>query len=311
MKRNFLFFSIIFFVLTSCFCIYLFLFKTPGNVSQLQPFVSVEIQKNLTKPEESYAESTIPPQTMEFRESFTQKRVIEEAPRMSASSDTDWWVNSGGQLIIDKGVGKTMQGDAVAGSRWYEAYKKTTPVDTDNGLHPQNIFRLVLKSRWLDYSQSVYAKITSDNISTSPSRDDSNGLFLFNRYRDGDNVYYTGLRVDGAVVIKKKYKGAYYTMAYRKILALPKYNRADNPSLLTKNAWIGIKSTVKNIDSQHTLLEFYTDIGQTGQWSLGTSVIDDNKSFGGPTLSEPGYAGIRTDFMDVQFKDYIISGGKI
>jgi hypothetical protein len=313
MKQIILSFSIIVFVLVSSFCIYLYFVKSNSiQANLLKPFISVDITNQISKPDSSFAqdleEATTASQTIQsFKESFLIKRTLEEAPRISQSSDPRWWVNSGGELLIDKGIARTMQGDSEPGTKWYEAYKRTTSVDTDGGLHPQNIFRLVLRNKWLDYSQQVFAKIIKDNVSDSPQRDDSNGLFLFNRYYDGDNIYYTGLRVDGAVVIKKKYKGAYYTMAYKKILNLPKYNRTDNPSLLPKDTWIGIKSEVKNLENNKVQVDFYTDIGQTGTWKLGISATDDNKSYGGISLIKSGYAGIRTDFMDVQFKNYEIT----
>ncbi len=312
MKRIVVIFSVIF-VLLSAFCVYLYYYQSTSSQALLmKPFISVDIQNTLRSPDNSFADEPSPspdsPLPSDFIDDFTAKRTIEEAPNIGASSDANWWVNSGGQFVIEKGIGKTMQGDAPDSSRWYEAYKRTTPVDTDDGRHPQNIFRLVLRSDWRDYTQQVYAQVLKDNISNSQSRDDSNGLFLFNRYVNGDNVYYTGLRVDGAVVIKKKYKGAYYTMGYKKILNLPKYHRTDNPNLLPKDTWIGIKSTVTSLEDNKVKIDFYTDIGATGTWKLGISATDDNKAYGGPSLAKAGHAGIRTDFMDVQFKEYKISG---
>ncbi|MDQ3099582.1 MAG: hypothetical protein M3Q44_07610 [bacterium] len=285
--------------------------STSANL--LAPFISSEIGKQLRNADLSFAEvepiatEAAIEQRKTFDETFSVKRTIQEAPSIATSSDANWWVNSGGELIVDKGVARTLQGAAAEGSRWREIYKKTTQVDTDTGAHPQNIFRLVLKNKWLNYSQQVYAKVVKDNLSESPQRDDSNGLFLFNRYYDGDNIYYTGLRVDGAVSIKKKYKGAYYTLLYKKILNVPKYGRADNPNVLPKDTWMGIKSVVRNLDANRVEISFYTDIGEAGTWKLGGTVIDDNKSFGGAALLRAGYAGIRTDFMDVQFKKYAIA----
>ncbi len=310
MKRIFASFFVIIFVLVSAFCIYLYYFSTHATQALLlKPFISVEIPRQLRSPDTSSAAEN-PDSTesaMEFKDTFFVKRIIEEAPSPSQSSDPHWWLNSGGELVVDKGIASSLQGDTPETSQWRIAYNRTTPVDTDNGLHPQNIFRLVQRGNWLNFSQQVYAKITRDNNSDSPQRDDSNGLFLFNRYLNGDNVYYTGLRVDGAVVIKKKYKGAYYTMSYKKILNLPKYHRAANPSLLDKNIWMGIRSEVKNLDNNRVQIDFYTDIAGIGNWKLGTTAIDDNKSFGGPSITKQGHAGIRTDFMDVQFKEYQIN----
>ena len=118
-----------------------------------------------------------------------------------------------GQMIFENGIGKTIQGDFPEGSKWQKKYEKSNPKDTDNGTHPQNIFRLVTKAKWQNFDQEAYFRINRLNLSSSDNRNESNGILLFNRYEDGDNLYYTGLRVDGTAVIKKKYAGKYYTLS--------------------------------------------------------------------------------------------------
>jgi len=132
-----------------------------------------------------------------------------------------------------------------------------------------------------------------------------NGILLFNRYQDGNNLYYTGLRVDGAVVIKKKYKGKYYLMGYKKILD-GKYDRKNNPNLIPEKKWIGVKSYVENIKNNYVKISVFIKKSKKSQWKKYLTVIDNGKEFGGPVFLNAGYAGIRVDFMDVWFDNYII-----
>jgi hypothetical protein len=113
------------------------------------------------------------------------------------------------------------------------------------------------------------------------------------------------LRVDGAVVVKKKYKGKYYMMAYKKILA-GEYNRKSSPNLIPENEWIGVKSELRTIEDDKVQIKVFIDIERDGEWKEVLNVIDDGKKFGGRAILEEGYAGIRTDFMDVEFDDYRI-----
>lgn len=238
-------------------------------------------------------------------DSFSSNSLVEEINAMSLSSSSRWWVNSGGRFIVADGVGKTIQGDLVSTDAWYKEYLSSNPEDTDNGLHPQNIFRLVEKESWKSYTQQFYFNINKINVSTSPNRNASNGVFLFNRYQSGDNLYYTGIRVDGAVVIKKKYQGAYYTMAYKKIRD-GVYDIASNPNLLPVSKWFGVKSQLKDLSDGSVEIKFFTDEGKTGVWTEVLSVVDKPGVYGSNVISSAGYAGIRTDFMDISFDDYLI-----
>jgi hypothetical protein len=225
---------------------------------------------------------------------------------MSESSNKNWWLNSGGQLIYDNGIGKTVQGKLSSLNPWRVAYKLDNPEDTDNGYHPQNIFRLVTRSKWKNFVQQVYFKINADNLSTSPNRNESNGILLFNRYQSGQTLYYTGLRVDGAAVVKKKYNGTYYTVASKPIFP-GKYNRDNKPNLLPKNTWIGIKSEVSTSSSGDVSLKIYIDVGKTGKWTLVLETKDIKNKYGKDVISKEGYAGIRTDFMDIEFSGFKIT----
>jgi hypothetical protein len=199
----------------------------------------------------------------------------------------------------------TNVGNLPKDSKWRKLYAKTNPRDTDDGYFPQNIFRLVNRYQWKNYSQEVYFNILKINLSQSEYRNGSNGVLLFNRYQDGDNLYYTGLRVDGHAVIKKKIKDKYYTLAEKKIFDNGnKFDREKNPSLLPLDKWIGIKGEVENIDSETVRLRLYVDQEQSGSWQLALEINDSKNKFGNGPFLKQGYAGIRTDFMDVKFKNY-------
>ena len=161
-----------------------------------------------------------------------QRGSIQESGSMEKSTSGDWWVNSGGEMDFHKGVGRTIQRKLSKNSKWHKLYDRTNPKDTDNGNHPQNIFRLVTKTKWQNLSQQAYFKIKKLNLSDSENRNESNGLLLFNRYQDSNNLYYAGVRVDGHAVIKKKLNGEYFMLDYKKFFGGKKYNPKSRPSLL-------------------------------------------------------------------------------
>lgn len=235
--------------------------------------------------------------------SFNTDGLLAEASSSYESASPYWWLDSGGYLRIDDGIGQTVQGNLTDNDRWRRLYSKNNPTDTDDGYHPQNIFRLVSRSRWKNVREEVYFRINADNLSSSPNRNESNGLLLFSRYKDGDNLYYTGVRVDGTAVIKKKIDGVYYPLDQRPLFDGAKYDRTQNPNLLPKATWIGLRSETLTATDGKVLLKLYVDIGKRGTWELAAEAVDDG-TLGGPILNEKSYAGIRTDFMDVDFSDY-------
>ena len=241
-----------------------------------------------------------------FIYTFNSSGKLKESSTLPLSGSPYWWLNSGAYFMMAGGVGATTQGSLAWNDPWRYAYAASNPIDTDNGYHPQNIFRLLTRSKWQNAAQSVYMKITRDNLSSSPNRNESNGFLLFNRYLDGNNLYYTGIRVDGAAVIKKKKAGAYYTLAYKNIFP-GTYTRASNPNMLPKQQWVGIKSELRNNADGSVSIKLYTDVGKRGIWTLALETRDDGRSFGGSALTASGYGGIRTDFMDIQFDDYRLS----
>lgn len=240
-----------------------------------------------------------------FFDTLDSNKSIFESGEMETSRDENWWLNSGGVFYSEDGVGKTNQKKLPENDFWRELYNKNNPRDTDNGYHPQNIFRLVTRNKWDNLRQEGYFRIVADNLSASQYRNASNGLLFFNRYQDGDNLYYTGIRVDGFAVIKKKIKGKYFTMAYERIFP-GKYDRKKNPNLLPHNAWIGLRSEVTNENEKTVLIKIFIDRERKGNWELVAEARDDGKKYGGKAIMKAGYGGIRTDFMDVEFDDYKI-----
>ncbi len=245
--------------------------------------------------------------TLAFVDDFNTDRVIQEAGSMTESGNTNWWVSSGGYAFSSNGKGTTVLGDLSLTDSWRLKFAISNPLDTDNGIHPQNIFRFVQRNLWTNLRQEAYFNITKLNLSDSPNRRESNGLLFFNRYQDAMTLYYTGIRVDGYSTIKKKINGTYYTLAYKSYFPGSTYNRDTNPNRLPVNQWIGMRSEVITNSDNTVTINLYLDEGRTGNWQLALSAIDDGKSYGGDAITKAGYAGIRTDFMDAQFDDYKIS----
>jgi hypothetical protein len=246
-----------------------------------------------------------PSPTDQFEYSFNVDGVLEEAGSAEESASEYWWVDSGGLMNIVAGAGSTIQGTLPEESKWRMLYASSNPQDTDNGLHPQNIFRLLTKSEWKNFSQEMYFRVTNDNMSDSRNRDESNGLLLLSRYTDARDLYYAGVRVDGHVVIKKKLNGVYHTLLEDPYFP-GSYSRAANKSLLPKNTWIGLRSEVLTLGKDHVKIRLYLDVGGTGKWEL-VGDADDRDNKYGPVIDESGFAGVRTDFMDVEFKGYKVS----
>lgn len=240
-----------------------------------------------------------------FYYTFKVDGVLHETGKMDDSSSPYFWLNSGGKLYLVGGFGRTVFGELPLNDKWRLLYVISNPTDTDNGYHPQNIFRLVTRSKWQNFSQEVYFQGAKLNMSTSTNRNASNGVLLFNRYQDSNNLYYTGIRVDGTAIIKKKINGTYYTMAQRPFYnnGSP-YNRDTNPNLIPMKKWMGLKSEVKTNPDTTVSIKLFIDRDKTGNWVLAAEAVDDGRSYGGGVILNEGFAGIRTDFMDVEFDDY-------
>jgi hypothetical protein len=238
-----------------------------------------------------------------FSYPFSSTGVLQETGSKKDSSSPGWWVNSGAYMKVGGSYGSTIKGSLESTNRWRVLYNKANPTDTDNGYHPQNIFRLVTKdASYKNLRQEAYFKITRDNLSKSSNRNQSNGLLLFNRYQDGFNLYYTGIRVDGSAVIKKKKGGTYTTLSQKYGIFPGTYSTSNKVSLLPKNEWIGLKSEIKDNADGSVNIKVYMDRGKTGVWKLIAETTDKSDVIVGS-----GSGGIRTDFMDVTFDDFKLS----
>ncbi len=237
-----------------------------------------------------------------FAASFATTGTVEEANTMSNSGSADWWVNSGGRLISSNGAGKTVQGSLSSNDPWRVAYAASNPLDTDQGYHPQNIFRLVTRGRWRNFRQEAFFRIAATNLSASPNRAGHNGILFFERYQSGDTLYYAGIRVDGAAVIKKKLAGTYTTLAYLKIYP-GTYHAATSPNLLPVGEWIGMRTEVEDIPGGGVSIRLFVSDPSLGEgWTEVLDAVDTGTS--SPAILNDGYAGVRTDFMDVELDDY-------
>lgn len=236
-----------------------------------------------------------------------QKLILEESSKMSKSQSDEWWLNSGGVMLENPEGFSTNIGALPKDNYWRNLYAKTNPRDTDGGYFPQNIFRLVTKNQWKNFSETLYFSVEKNNLSESKYRNESNGILLFNRYQDGDNLYYAGLRVDGQAVIKKKIEGKYYTLTEKQIFGSAKnYDKDNNPNLLPLNQWLGIKSELVNSGENTVNIKLFIDKEQKGDWQLVLETEDRDDKYGNAPFLEKGYAGIRTDFMNVIFKNYSV-----
>jgi len=235
---------------------------------------------------------------------FNNLTAIVETGSTAESANAEWWLNSGAKLIPQNNRASTIQGDLGSTDPWRILYNKNNPIDTDLGLHPQNLFRLLTRSKWQNAMEEAYFIVKKDNLSASSNRNQSNALLLMSRYQDSQNLYYTGVRVDGSAIIKKKKNGTYYTLAEVKNIYPGTYNKNTSPNLLPKNKWIGLRSEIKNQADGSVKINLYLDKGWSGIWQLVASATDDGKSFGGTAITNLGYSGIRTDFMDVEFENF-------
>jgi hypothetical protein len=289
--------------------------RTDGNKATIGPAASTEPSAGTTTvPAWSGQESDLGlfPRAREFAEDFYPAATVAEAGTVQESAHADWALTSGAYFYLKDGLGATISGSLPADDPWRKLYARENPEDTDNGLHPQNIFRLALLKRFLNLEQQAYFRVQRDNLSASQFRNGSNGLLFFNRYQDADNLYYTGIRVDGYATIKKKKAGEYHTLAYERFLP-GEYNREKSPNLLPKDIWLGLRSVVTDGPDGKVSIKLYWDKGRVGKWEPVAEAVDDGKSYGGAALRESGLAGIRTDFMDVEFADYRIKeiGGQV
>lgn len=219
--------------------------------------------------------------------------TLEEAGQMVESQSAEWWLNSGG-LFDDNGRGgSTIHGDLPSSSTWHRQYARSNPADTDGGSHPQNVFRLIRRQILANPHQEMTFEIDAVRTSSSSNRNQSNGVLLLSRYLDGDNLYYAGVRVDGAAVIKRKRRGSYVTLASARVYP-GSYDRNRKPNLIPEGRPIRLAADTFDGAGGTVVVRLFVD---------GALVLEATDG-SGSALRQPGYVGIRTDFMDVTFSGY-------
>lgn len=227
-------------------------------------------------------------------------RVLEETAASDERGHSSFWLNSGGWTIIENDVVKTIEGTLPSVSFWRLKYRFSNPVDTENGYRPQNIFRLISQTELIDSQQEVFAQILTINSTDSPNRNESNGILLISRFLDSDNLYYAGIRVDGYAVIKEKRDGVYYTLALVPLFTNPEqpYDKKRRPNLIPEHTWLGLRFITRNRADGSVELSLY--LNSSGAWEFVTSVRDATPI----AENVPTRGGIRSDFMDAQFRGY-------
>ncbi len=93
-----------------------------------------------------------------FADTFLFDGTLEETGALADSQSPFWWVNSGGRFIVASGTGQTIHGALSPNDSWYRKYRASNPQDTDNGAHPQNIFRLVQTNQWTNFALRLISK---------------------------------------------------------------------------------------------------------------------------------------------------------
>jgi len=251
----------------------------------------------------SSSQCILPKEKIDYR--FAVSDTLLEAGSAEESTSPYFWLNSGAAMKIEKGIGRTVFGSVPKDSYWYNRYKSANSRDTDGGFHPQNIFRLLTRSYWKNFTEEFSFKITRVNLSNSPERNAWSGVLMFLRYKDSDNLYYAGLRMDGYAVVKKKINGTYFTLAEKKVFE-GTYNRNTNPNLIPIDSWIGIKSEILTLTDGVVLIRFFISRENNGKWEYVLEARDGGSKFGAPH-SDYGLAGIRTDYMDISFDNLSLS----
>jgi hypothetical protein len=235
---------------------------------------------------------------------FSSPGTLNQTATEPTSGSAYWWVSGGGQLIVNNGLGKTLQGDIPSSNPWNSVYAKSMAVTSDNGIHPQNIFSILLRTPSLDTDQSVSVQINKDNLANPENRDPWNGIHLISRWQDGNNYYFAGIRNDGHVIIKKKVNGLFYTLAEKTFFG-GIYNATTNPSLLPKNTWINLRKVTSTDASGNTRIQLYIDQNQSGTWTLALDTTDTGVQ--GVKITTQGLSGIRSDFIDMSMDNFKFS----
>ena len=247
-----------------------------------------------------------------FHDRFDRQGLIQQAPSMPESLDKNWWVSSGGYLSVNNGAASTIQGTLPQNDTIRIGYSLSKgSEDTDNGYRPQNIFRMVNRNTWSgNYTEELYFKYSKYNNMTNAKGKNlgaENGFSLMVNYQDADNLYYIGLRADGFAGIKKKIDGN-YSVLQNPVQVFPgTYKHYDN--LIPQDKWIGLRAVVEHRQNNSSnimpgkdqiyIAMYIDEKGDGSSWKYVTSYLDQDT-----IVFKQGHTGIRTDFMDTQFKDF-------
>ena len=281
-------------------------FPTESEVSE-KTYVATTTTESVLKDSHLLRTSEEKSSSYLLSENFDVNTTIHQAARKDLSQSDVWWVNSGGLLVIENGIASTLIGRLPTGSTLQERYVGKAE-RTDGGFRPQNIFRLLTIEKWKDTSIELVFRVVGTDSTPSIERTASNGILLFGRYQDQDNLYYAGIRVDGYLMIKKKKDGEYKTLALQKVFD-GTYDKEKTPNLIPQNKWMRLRAVYSNVRSELVDIEVSIDTDNDGEFDSETVVLDRGQFFGNfdTPYTQEGHAGIRTDFMDVEFSDYSIT----
>ncbi|HCC04740.1 TPA: hypothetical protein DEP58_00360 [Patescibacteria group bacterium] len=245
-------------------------------------------------------------QIQTFLYTFNVTEILEESGSSNLSSSQYFWLNSGAKLVISEGIGSTIRGALAIEDPWRRTYAETNPLDTDKGLFPQNLFRLITQSVWENVDQELEFSIQKVNALNTSDRDAFSGIFLMSRYVNSDTLYYAGIRMDGKAVIKKKYRGVYYTLAEAQLFTSPTpYDRVRFPNLIPTNTWYRMES--QTITMSSGTVQIRLSFAYSLSEPLETILITTDTGIFWPPITTKGHTGIRTDYADVLFDNYKIT----
>ena len=262
---------------------YFALFKPQSNNNEVQPAENLQTNRNL------------------FWGFDKENDKLDEIWLPEKSSNKNWWLNSGAYFYIKDFKGYTVQNELSDNDEWRLKYMHNTPSETDNGYHPQNIFRLISKAQFKDTEQELHFIIHKYHLSESENRNESNAVLLFSDYEDSDNLYYSGLRIDGTAIIKRKCETRYETLLQAKILD-GQYDKEISPNLLNSNHEYALKVITTHDENDNANIKLYIKLSPEPDWKLIGDATDTNSCRPNTNSS----VGIRTDFMDVEFTKYSV-----
>jgi len=193
----------------------------------------------------------------------------------SSAKNVHWGVVvTSGELVVGELIsGELVVGELISGELVSDEHTKTK-----TGFTTTHNFRMLLdpptkkkidRVAWDNYTFSV--KVCLENwLAQSAETPAWSGVHLFARYNTENDLYVASLRKDGFVVIKKKIRGEYTTLATSK-------------GELTLGKWYVLAFCVENAK-----LSFYID---------GVLILETNDS----TLSS-GTSGVRFDYAAVHIR---------